>query len=96
MSSIQLVGISKDWSGTKALDAIDLTIAAGSFCVLLGPSGCGKSTTLRIIAGLESATSGQVFVDGKDVTHQPPKFHLSRETLPAAVIASSNDRWPSG
>ena len=72
MSSIQLVGISKDWSGTKALDAIDLTIEQGSFCVLLGPSGCGKSTTLRIIAGLESASSGQVFVDGKDVTHQPP------------------------
>ena len=72
MSAIQLVGISKDWSGIKALDAIDVTIAAGSFCVLLGPSGCGKSTTLRIIAGLESATSGHVFVDGKDVTHQPP------------------------
>ena len=72
MASIQLVGISKDWSGTQALDAIDLTIEQGTFCVLLGPSGCGKSTTLRIIAGLESATSGQVFVDGKDVTHQPP------------------------
>ena len=72
MSSIQLVGISKDWAGTKALDNISLTIEPGSFCVLLGPSGCGKSTTLRIIAGLESASSGQVFVDGQDVTHLPP------------------------
>ena len=72
MSSIQLVNISKDWGDTKALDAIDLTIEPGSFCVLLGPSGCGKSTTLRIIAGLESASGGQVFVNGKDVTNQPP------------------------
>ena len=72
MSSIQLVGVSKDWGGTKALAAINLTIEPGSFCVLLGPSGCGKSTTLRIIAGLESASAGQVFVDGRDVTNAPP------------------------
>ncbi len=72
MSSIQLVNVSKDWGGTKALDDIGLSIEPGTFCVLLGPSGCGKSTTLRIIAGLESASSGQVFVDGKDVTRQPP------------------------
>ena len=72
MSSIQLVNVSKQWADTKALDGIDLAIEPGTFCVLLGPSGCGKSTTLRIIAGLESASSGQVFVDGKDVTQQPP------------------------
>jgi sn-glycerol 3-phosphate transport system ATP-binding protein len=72
MSSIQLVNVSKHWGDTKALDGIDLAIEPGTFCVLLGPSGCGKSTTLRIIAGLESASSGQVFVDGKDVTQQPP------------------------
>ena len=72
MSAIELVNVSKDWAGTKALDAIDLRIEPGSFCVLLGPSGCGKSTTLRIIAGLESASGGQVLVNGKDVTRQPP------------------------
>lgn len=72
MSSIQLKNVTKDWGGTLALDAINLTIEPGSFCVLLGPSGCGKSTTLRIIAGLESASSGQVFVNGLDVTNQPP------------------------
>ncbi len=72
MSSIQLVDVSKDWGGTKALEAINLTIEPGSFCVLLGPSGCGKSTTLRIMAGLESASAGQVFVDGRDVTDTPP------------------------
>lgn len=72
MSSIQLVDVSKDWGTTKALEAINLTIEPGTFCVLLGPSGCGKSTTLRIIAGLEFASSGQVFVNGRDVTEQPP------------------------
>jgi sn-glycerol 3-phosphate transport system ATP-binding protein len=72
MSSIQLVNVTKSWNETKALDQINLTIEPGSFCVLLGPSGCGKSTTLRIIAGLEAATSGQVFVNGKDVTSLPP------------------------
>jgi len=72
MSSIRLVQVSKHWGDTKALDAIDLAIEPGSFCVLLGPSGCGKSTTLRIIAGLEAASSGQVFVDGIEVTQQPP------------------------
>ena len=72
MPSIQLVKVTKHWGATQALDHIDLSIEPGSFCVLLGPSGCGKSTTLRIIAGLESASSGQVFVDGKDVTNVPP------------------------
>jgi sn-glycerol 3-phosphate transport system ATP-binding protein len=72
MPSIQLRNVSKHWGDTTALDDISLAIEPGSFCVLLGPSGCGKSTTLRIIAGLESASSGQVFVDGVDVTQQPP------------------------
>jgi sn-glycerol 3-phosphate transport system ATP-binding protein len=72
MSSIQLVNVTKSWNDTQALALINLTVEEGTFCVLLGPSGCGKSTTLRIIAGLETATSGQVFVNGRDVTSLPP------------------------
>ena len=72
MSSIQLVDVAKRWDTTTALEEINLSIAPGSFCVLLGPSGCGKSTTLRIIAGLETASQGQVIIDGRDVTHLPP------------------------
>jgi sn-glycerol 3-phosphate transport system ATP-binding protein len=72
MSSIRLEGVGKRWGDTVALENIALDIAPGSFCVLLGPSGCGKSTTLRIVAGLESASSGRVLVDGRDVTALPP------------------------
>jgi ABC-type sugar transport system ATPase subunit len=76
MSEVRLVGISKRYDGPHAarpaLAELDLTIHAGEMVVLVGPSGCGKSTTLRIVAGLEEATTGQVFVDGRDVTHVPP------------------------
>jgi sn-glycerol 3-phosphate transport system ATP-binding protein len=72
MSSIELVGVAKRWDRTTALEDINLRIEAGSFCVLLGPSGCGKSTTLRIIAGLETASGGRVLIDGRDVTDLPP------------------------
>ena len=72
MSAIELRGVSKRWGESFALQDIDLRVQAGSFCVLLGPSGCGKSTTLRIIAGLENASQGQVIIDGRDVTSLPP------------------------
>jgi sn-glycerol 3-phosphate transport system ATP-binding protein len=72
MSSIELEGIAKSWGDTVALHNVNLRIEPGSFCVLLGPSGCGKSTTLRIIAGLETATSGSLRIDGRDVTALPP------------------------
>lgn len=72
MSAIELEAVAKTWGETTALRAMNLHIPAGSFCVLLGPSGCGKSTTLRIIAGLESATAGHVRIGGKEVTHLPP------------------------
>jgi len=72
MSAIKLINVSKLWGETIALENINLQIEKGTFCVLLGPSGCGKSTTLRIIAGLETASSGQVWIDGRNVTDLPP------------------------
>jgi multiple sugar transport system ATP-binding protein len=56
-----------------AVDSVDLTIQDGEFMVLLGPSGCGKSTTLRMIAGLETISSGNLFIDGRQVNDVPAK-----------------------
>lgn len=72
MSSIKLIGITKRWDDTIGVDNVSFTVEEGCFVVLLGPSGCGKSTTLRIIAGLETATAGSIYVGEKDVTNLPP------------------------
>jgi multiple sugar transport system ATP-binding protein len=67
MAHIELKGISKTFGNHKALKGLDLEIADGEFFVLLGQTGAGKTTTLRIIAGLEKPTEGQVFIEGRDV-----------------------------
>ena len=69
---LELVGIRKAFPGFTAIDDLDLKITAGEFFALLGPSGCGKTTTLRIVAGLEEPTKGQVLIGGKDVTDTKP------------------------
>lgn len=69
---IEVSALTKKWNDTTAVDAVSFSAAAGEFTVLLGPSGCGKSTTLRLIAGLEEATSGRILIDGADVTREPP------------------------
>ncbi|MCX8510098.1 MAG: ATP-binding cassette domain-containing protein, partial [Rhodobacteraceae bacterium] len=56
----------------RALDNVSIQIAQGEFFTLLGPSGCGKTTLLRMIAGFESPTSGQILLNGQDITHLPP------------------------
>jgi iron(III) transport system ATP-binding protein len=66
--SIALQGVTKAYGRVVAVDAIDLTVEPGRLVTLLGPSGCGKTTTLRLIAGLELATSGRVLIGGEDVT----------------------------
>ena len=57
--------------GAWAVDGVDMRIGRGQFVTLLGPSGCGKTTTLRMIAGFETPTSGQILRDGVDITDQP-------------------------
>ena len=74
MSGISLHNLSKKFpDGTEALQGIDLDVKNGEFLVLVGPSGCGKTTLLRIIAGLESPTSGTIKIEGKEVNKIPPK-----------------------
>jgi putative spermidine/putrescine transport system ATP-binding protein len=71
-AALELVQLTKKYGGVTAVDAINLRIPAGSYCCLLGPSGCGKTSTLRMVAGHESATSGDILVGPKNVTDLPP------------------------
>lgn len=69
---LELKGIRKEFPGFVAVDNLDLKIPAGEFFALLGPSGCGKTTTLRMIAGLESPSQGEILLDGKDIAGMKP------------------------
>ena len=71
-TAIELIALTKRYAqGSVAVDSINLRIASGSYCCLLGPSGCGKSTTLRMIAGHESVSSGDILLDDRNITHLP-------------------------
>lgn len=69
---IELVALTKRYGETVAVDSIGLRIPAGSYCCLLGPSGCGKTTTLRMIAGHEEASEGDVILGSENITGLPP------------------------
>jgi putative spermidine/putrescine transport system ATP-binding protein len=69
---VELIAATKRYGATVAVDAINLAIPHGTYCCLLGPSGCGKTTTLRMIAGHETVSDGDVIVGGQNVTGLPP------------------------
>ena len=73
MSSIELKNLRKKFDNTEAVRGIDLKIEHNEFVVLVGPSGCGKSTTLRMIAGLEEVSSGEIFIGDRMVNYIPPR-----------------------
>ncbi|RYX95408.1 MAG: ABC transporter ATP-binding protein [Comamonadaceae bacterium] len=71
-SAVELIALTKRYaSGAPAVDAINLRIRSGGYCCLLGPSGCGKSTTLRMIAGHETVSSGDILLEGRNITDLP-------------------------
>ncbi|TBZ16742.1 ABC transporter ATP-binding protein [Rhizobium leguminosarum] len=72
MTSLELRQINKNYGAYHALRGIDLSVAQGEFIVMVGPSGCGKSTLLKTIAGLEEISSGQILINGRDVSKQEP------------------------
>ena len=69
---VELKAVCKEYAGSVAVETVDLSIAAGEFVVLLGPSGSGKTTILNMIGGFAEPTSGQILIDGEDVTGLPP------------------------
>ncbi|HEY7458290.1 MAG TPA: ABC transporter ATP-binding protein [Xanthobacteraceae bacterium] len=73
MATVEARRISKHFDDVRAVDGIDLIAKEGEFLVLLGPSGCGKTTLMRLIAGLEQPTAGDIVIDGKIVTDLPPR-----------------------
>ncbi len=88
MSDIKLKGISKFFDNNEVIKSLDLSIANGEFITVVGPSGCGKSTLLRIIAGLESQSSGDVIIDGREVN----KVRASERDL--AMVFQSYALYP--
>lgn len=73
MATVELSGLTKTYGNYTALKGLNLSIADGEFIVLLGPSGCGKSTTMRLVAGLEEITSGEILIDGERVNERPAR-----------------------
>ncbi len=71
MAEIVIRNLRKDFGTFTAVEASSFKVAEGEFFMLLGPSGCGKTTTLRMIAGLELPTAGEIFIDGEEVSHKP-------------------------
>ena len=89
MATVSFNKISKSYGAVSVLKDLDLNIDDGEFVVLLGPSGCGKTTLLNILAGLVEPTTGDIFINGRDVTDVDPSerglamvFNPTRYTQP--------------
>jgi putative spermidine/putrescine transport system ATP-binding protein len=87
MSVLEIKNVTKAFSTTRAVDAFNLTVGDGELVCLLGPSGSGKSTLLRMIGGFETPSSGQITIDGEDVTRVPP------ERRPTGMVFQSHALW---
>jgi sn-glycerol 3-phosphate transport system ATP-binding protein len=72
LAEVELRSVTKSWAAEPAVDDVSFVVRKGTLGALLGPSGCGKSTTLRLVAGLEPVTSGEIFISSQDVTRLAP------------------------
>lgn len=88
-ANLELVQVTKRYGATLAVDGINLRVPAGSYCCLLVPSGCGKTSTLRMIAGHESVSEGDILIGPANVTKLRPslRYTLGRRRKLAAEIS---------
>ena len=94
MQTIRLVNVSKYYGSFKAVDALTFDVAAGELATLLGPSGCGKTTTLRLIAGLERADEGEIWVGDQLVSSAERGVFVAPEKRGMGMVFQSYALWP--
>ena len=92
--AVRFEGVTKRFGEATAVDDLNLTIGTGEFFSLLGPSGCGKTTTLRMVAGFEQPTEGEVFLEGKPVATVPPlQARTSTRSSSPTRCSSTSTSW---
>ena len=94
MVEVVLEKVSRSFGDVVAVDAVDLAVRRGEFVTLLGASGCGKTTTLRMVAGLERATSGRISIDGEIVEDAERNIHVPAERRRLGMVFQSYAIWP--
>ena len=92
MATVRLSNIRKNFGDVEVIKGIDLDVDDREFCVFVGPSGCGKTTLLRMLAGLEEISSGDLLIDGEKVNDVPPAKTWACDGLPNLRPLSSHDR----
>ena len=95
MSRIELSHVTKRWGGFYAVDDLDLIIEDNAFVTLLGPSGCGKTTTLRMIAGLETPTTGKITIDGVTVFDSDAGINIPANKRRVGFLFQNYALWPN-
>ena len=95
MSRIELTHVTKRWGGFYAVDDLDLVIEDNAFVTLLGPSGCGKTTTLRMIAGLETPTTGRITIDGVPVFDSEAGINVPANKRRVGFLFQNYALWPN-
>ena len=95
MARIELSHVTKRWGGFYAVDDLDLLIEDNAFVTLLGPSGCGKTTTLRMIAGLETPTTGKITIDGMTVFDSDAGINVPANKRRVGFLFQNYALWPN-